>query len=221
MAEAETAQEFFEQRQGDWPPRSADAAMYTRGRAVSVVSDEDRQDIRQSLVGDEEAYARIIGRYQPKIAAQMWRFSRDAAVVEELVQEAFVEAYLSLGKFKGRAPLLHWLRKIATRVGYRYWRKRTREQGRREALARRADELVPPQGTSPSEAGEYLHTLLAQLPVEDRLVLTLHYFEARDTREIAERMGWTRSLVKVRAHRARKKLKTLLEEAGYGRQKPS
>ncbi len=185
---------------------------------MSVVSEEDRRDIHQSLVGDEEAYARIIERYQPKIAAQMWRFSRDAAVVEELVQEAFVEAYLSLGKFKGRAPLLHWLRKIATRVGYRYWRKKSREQNRREVLAQRGQELVPPAHASPSEAGEYLHVLLAQLPAEDRLVLTLHYFEACDTREIAERMGWTRSLVKVRAHRARKKLRRLLEEAGYGRQ---
>ena len=188
---------------------------------MSVVSDEDRRDIHQSLVGDEEAYARIISRYQSKIAAQMWRFSRDAAVVEELVQEAFVEAYLSLGKFKERAPLLHWLRKIATRVGYRFWRNRSREQERRKALAQHAEELVPPQGASPSEAGEYLHLLLAQLPAEDRIVLTLHYFEACDTREIAERMGWTRSLVKVRAYRARKKLRTLLEEAGYGPQKPA
>ena len=188
---------------------------------MSVVSDEDRRDIHQSLVGDEEAYARIIDRYQSKIASQMWRFSRDAAVVEELVQEAFVEAYLSLGKFKGRAPLLHWLRKIATRVGYRFWRNRSREQERREALARHAEELLPPQIASPSEAGEYLHVLLAQLPAEDRIVLTLHYFEACDTREIAERMGWTRSLVKVRAYRARKKLRTLLEEAGYGPQKPA
>jgi len=46
----------------------------------------------------------------------------------------------------------------------------------------------------------------------------LHYFEGCDTREIAERVGWTRSLVKVRAFRARKKLKALLEEAGYGRE---
>ncbi len=188
---------------------------------MSEVSDEDWRDIHQSLVGDEEAYARIIDRYQSKIAAQMWRFSRDAAVVEELVQEAFVEAYLSLGKFKGRAPLLHWLRKIATRVGYRHWRKRSREQDRREVLAQHAEELVPPQSASPSEAGEYLHVLLAQLPAEDRIVLTLHYFEACDTREIAERMGWTRSLVKVRAHRARKKLRSLLEEAGYARQGPA
>ena len=188
---------------------------------MSVVSEDDRRDIHQSLVGDEEAYARIIERYQPKIAAQMWRFSRDAAVVEELVQEAFVEAYLSLGKFKGRAPLLHWLRKIATRVGYRYWRKKSREQDRREVLAQRGRELAPPPDPSPSEAGEYLHVLLARLPAEDRLVLTLHYFEACGTREIAERMGWTRSLVKVRAHRARKKLRKLLEEAGYGRQEPA
>lgn len=183
---------------------------------ASVVSEEDRRDIAESLIGDEAAYARLVSRYEADIAKQMWRFSRDARVVEELAQEAFVEAYLSLSKFKGRAPFLHWLRTIATRVGYKYWRRKARDKERQEALITQAD-LAPPklEAATPSEAGEYLHRILAQLPPDDRLVLTLHYFEGCNTREIAERMGWSRSLVKVRAHRARKKLKTMLEEAGY------
>ena len=184
---------------------------------MSSDTDEDRRDIRQSLHGDEEAYARLIARYQPIIAGQMWRFSRDATIVEELVQEVFVEAYLSLKRFAGRAPFEHWLRRIATRVGYRHWKRKARDRGRREALAQRGAEILgAPHDASPSEAGEFLHVLLERLPADDRLVLTLHYFEACNTREIAERMGWTRSLVKVRAHRARKKLRAFLEEAGYG-----
>jgi len=48
--------------------------------------------------------------------------------------------------------------------------------------------------------------------------LTLFYFEECDVREISARSGWNRALVKVRLHRARKKLKSLLEEAGMGRE---
>ena len=66
------------------------------------------------------------------------------------------------------------------------------------------------------EAAERLYGLLGQLPPQERVVLTLYYFEECGTREIAERMGWSRSLVKVRAHRARKKLRKLMEQ-GTGR----
>jgi RNA polymerase sigma-70 factor (ECF subfamily) len=180
------------------------------------VSIEDRRDIEASLRGDERAYGRLVDRYQSLIAAQMWRFSRDPAIVEELVQEAFVECYLGLAKFRGQSPLLHWLRRIATRVGYRHWKLKARERRNDEALANEpANRSVPPVNPAPAEAAEWLHRILAQLPPEDRLVLTLHYFEDLDMNDIAERMGWTRSLAKVRAFRARKRLRRLLEEAGY------
>lgn len=183
---------------------------------ASPVSDDDRRDIDASLGGDEAAYARLVGRYQHLVGAQMWRFSRDPVVVEELVQEAFVECYMSLARFRGRAPFLHWLRRIATRVGYRHWKRKARDQRRREALDQQGPpEPVLPEEPAPSEAAELLHGLFERLPPEDRLVLTLHYFEELDMNEIAERMGWTRSLAKVRAFRARKKLRAMLEDAGY------
>ena len=58
----------------------------------------------------------------------MWRFTRDRVQWEELVHDVFVEAYLSLRSYRGEAPLLHWLRKIATRVGYRWWKHRNRQK---------------------------------------------------------------------------------------------
>ncbi len=183
---------------------------------ASPVSDEDSRDIEASLRGDEVAYARLIRRYQAAVTAQMWRFSRDPLVVEELVQEVFVECYMSLAKFRGRAPFLHWLRRIATRVGYRHWKRKARDRRRRESLDRQPPpEPALPEDLTPSEAGEVLHALFERLPPEDRLVLTLHYFDELDMNEIAERMGWSRSLAKVRAFRARKKLRALLEESGY------
>ena len=177
------------------------------------VSGEDARDIEASLRGDERAFARIVERYQGLIATQMWRFSRDPMVVEELVQEAFVECYIGLAKFRGQSPFLHWLRRIATRVGYRYWKLKARDRRKEEALALEPGiRAALPVNLAPAEAAAWLHRLLEQLPPEDRLVLTLHYFEDLDMNGIAERMGWTRTLAKVRAFRARKRLKALMED---------
>ena len=179
--------------------------------------DSDILDIKASLTGDEDAYRRLVNRYEARISAQMWRFTRDRRELEELVQDVFVEAYLSLKSYKAAAPFEHWLRRIATRTGYRFWKKSARERQRRNILME-GDyrQTIRQEDQSPSEAAEALHKLLELLPPKDRLVLTLFYFEDLNVEEIADRTGWTRTLVKVRSHRARKKLKTLLEQAGFG-----
>ncbi|HSR10222.1 MAG TPA: sigma-70 family RNA polymerase sigma factor [Thermodesulfobacteriota bacterium] len=186
---------------------------------AETISERDQRDIAASLNGDGEAYARLVRNYQEVVAAQMRRFTRDPAALQELMQEVFVEAFMSLKGFRARAPFLHWLRRVATRVGYRHWksqaRKRYREEPLTEAELRRA---AAPADLSPSEAGEVLHRLLATLSSPDRLVLTLFYFEECDSKEIAGRTGWNNTLIKVRLHRARKKLKALLNEAGIGRE---
>ncbi len=180
-----------------------------------TISVLDQRDIAASLKGDGEAYARLVRHYQGQVAAQMWRFTRDPAVLEELVQEVFIEAYFSLKGFRGHAPFLHWLRRVATRVGYRHWKSQVRKRNREESFTETTLQVAAaPTDLSPFKAAEALYGLLAKLPSQDRLVLTLFYFEERDTNEIADRTGWNRALVKVRLHRARKKLEALLNEAG-------
>lgn len=185
---------------------------------MAAVTEEDQRDIRDSLAGDDNAYARLVERYEPQIFPQMWRFTRDRAVLDELVQDVFVEVYLNLRKFRGEAPFLYWVRRIATRVGYRHWKLQGRARKRHELLERNAGMVLPVvQEVTPSEAGEALYALLECLPPKDRLVLTMYYFEDCDTRAIAEHTGWNLTLVRVRIHRACKKLRTLLTGAGYGR----
>ena len=110
---------------GDWLPGPAATdclqgwAVARKQRVPSPVTLADEQDIRAALGGDEDAFERIVSRYQPAVFSQMWHFSRDRDTVEELVQEVFIEVFANLAKFKGRAPFLHWVRRIATRVGYR------------------------------------------------------------------------------------------------------
>ncbi len=171
----------------------------------------DWQDILACLNGDEDSYVRLVRRYETQITKLMWRFSRDPAVCEELVQDVFVEAYYSLKSYRGKAPLIHWLRKIGVRVGYRYWKEQAKTKSVVSLQDFDAIEAKQADAVDPAEAAEILHALLARLPAADRLVLTLMYFEQYSTKDIAKRMGWTRARVKMRAHRARKKIKTIAE----------
>jgi RNA polymerase sigma-70 factor (ECF subfamily) len=186
---------------------------------VGTVDETDRRDIAASLGGDEAAFARLIRRHEPAVAALAWRFTRDLAEREELVQDVFVEAYFGLDGFRGDAPLEHWLRRIATRVGYRFWKRRS-QRGREAPLAD-LDPPAPPGETDPAAAGAAVQALLSRLPPPERLVLTLMYFDDCSVQEIAGRMGWSRAMVKMRAHRARRRLKAiaqrehLLERLGW------
>lgn len=183
--------------------------------SFSNSQDDDFRDVRASQEGDPAAYGRLVERYEDTISRQMWRFTRDPVDHRELVQEVFVDAYLSLNSFRFKAPWLHWLRKVATRRGYQYWKRTTHEREARRAL----DRVDWPQwnaGTtleqlSAKEAADKVHQLLTQLPPRDRLVLTLLYLEELSVDDISKRLDWSRSMVKVQAYRARKKLRRLLE----------
>ena len=184
----------------------------SRNRAVPLAM--DLEDIRQSRNGDSEAYRRLIERYQGYIGRMLWRFSRDLRVHEELVQDVFVEAYLSLDRYRGKAPFVNWLSRIATRVGYRYWKQIDRRNKRESFTLEEWDQLPcdSPEKMDASQAAALVHQLLGQLPPRDRLVLTLRYLQDCDVAETAQRTGWTKSMVKVQTWRARKKLEKLFTE---------
>jgi RNA polymerase sigma-70 factor (ECF subfamily) len=178
----------------------------------------DLDDVRQTRRGDPEAYRRLIERHQGSVARILWRFSRDRGVHEELVQDVFVEAYLSLAGYHGKAPFEHWLARIATRVGYRYWKQKARRQGTESFDLQEWDKAVgdgpATAALEPDNAGALLHQILAQMTPRDRLVLTLRYLEQCDVVETARRTGWTKTMVKVQTLRARNRLRKLIEQSG-------
>ena len=178
----------------------------------------DLEDIRLARRGDGDAYRRLVERHQEHVARLLWRFSRDLAIHEELVQDVFVEAYLSLSGYRGKAPFAHWLTRIATRVGYRYWKEKARRKQAEPVsvqdweAATESDSV--PASLEPDQAAELLHRVFEQLAPRDRLVLTLRYLEQCDVVEPARRTGWTKTLVKVQTMRARNRLRKLLERSG-------
>jgi RNA polymerase sigma-70 factor (ECF subfamily) len=184
--------------------------------ARGEVDAAELEDIRRSRQGDSDAYRRLIERHQEHVSGILWRFSRDRLVHEELVQDVFVETYLSLASYRAKAPFAHWLSRIATRVGYRHWKQMARRRERESFTLDEWDQMPdePAERIDPSEAASLVHRLLAQLRPRDRLVLTLRYLEGCDVAETAHRTGWTKSMVKVQTLRAMKKLEKLVGPAG-------
>ncbi|MGC8643179.1 MAG: RNA polymerase sigma factor [Isosphaeraceae bacterium] len=121
-----------------------------------------------------------------------------------------VEAYFSLPGYSARAPLSHWLRRIATRVGYRHWKCR-RRAARLVALPLELAARGEPAGDREATR-EALDAVLQRLSPRDRLVVTLLYLEEHTVAETAVLTGWSQTMVKVQAFRARRKLRTLLQD---------
>ena len=186
-----------------------------RSGRIALVENTDWLDVKASVQGDEDAYERLVRRYEKQITGLLWRFTRDPVQCEELVQQVFVEAYFSLKTYRGDAPLLHWLRRIATRTGYKFWREKAREPQEMPLpdfeIMEQIEAQEEEERIDPAEAAAVLQALLARLPAPDRLVLTLLYFERCGTQEIAEQMGWSRAKVKTQALRARRKMKEIAE----------
>jgi RNA polymerase sigma-70 factor (ECF subfamily) len=192
---------------------SAGAVKTTDDPVRGVQLDEaDGSHCRQCAAGDGDGCTRLFKRHEPKIARQMWRFSRDRAVHAELVQEVFVQAYLSLHRYRPTsAPFEHWLARIATRVGYRFWKHQARRK-RTESLHGLTLAAPASAAGDAEEAAQTLHDLLAQLPAADRLVLTLMYFDECNISEIAGRTGWNQAMTKMRLYRARRRLRRIIEQ---------
>lgn len=188
-----------------------------RGGSMGPASTEADQ-IDQARQGDPDAYQWLIERHQGHVGRILWRFSRDRRVHEELVQDVFVEAYLSLSTYSGTAPFEHWLARIATRVGYRYWKETARQRQFETFSVEEWDEVAGGQDVletlEPDRAATLLYRLLEQLPPRDRLVLTLRYLEECDVATTARRTGWSKAMVKVQTLRARNKLRKLIEQSG-------
>ena len=127
----------------------------------------------------------------------------------------FLRAYRKLSGFRGEAPFEHWLATLTVSVCYDYLRK---ERRHRENLAYNVEtserrDVGADESLSARRAKELLDWAMRQLEPEDQLVLTLLELEERSIREIADVTGWGESKVKVRAFRARAKLKLIIEES--------
>jgi RNA polymerase sigma-70 factor (ECF subfamily) len=173
----------------------------------------DEQLVEAALGGDDRAYAELVDRHQGRVFAVAARFAGNAAELEDICQEVFVQAYFKLKQYRRDSPFEHWLMRITTHKCYDYLRKRRRGAGSIsiDAMLESGHEPAAPQPTGPHPDLERLHAALAALSPKERLVVTLLELEERSLQEISDLTGWSVGNVKVRAFRARAALRQQME----------
>ncbi len=175
---------------------------------------EDERLITATLGGDDEAFARIVGRHKRQVFRIASRFAHDRNELEDICQDVFIKAYEKLKTFRHDAPFEHWLARITVRTCYDALRRR-----RLHNVHTSTDSLpfeMRDHAEETRQAAQRAHELLSRglekLRPEERLVITLLELEERSVREVAALTGWSEANVKVRAYRARKALRKSLEE---------
>ena len=179
--------------------------------------------VRRVLAGDIEAFAAIVKAHERWIAADLSR-RLPPQDVQEVAQDTFVRAFRSLPSYRGDAPFRIWLLRIARHAAMDFWRKRYRRRDRSFADLddssllhvedlRQAD-LAGQQADRDAQesAREWLEAALHHLSPDDRAVITLVELENCSMEDAARRLGCGLSAIKVRAFRARRRLKTILED---------
>ena len=178
----------------------------------------DKELITAVLEGDASSFEPLVTRYQPRVFATARRYARREDEVADIVQEIFIKAYQKLSTYRAEAPFEHWLMRMAVRTCYDFLRKhqRNREYNVTEISDEENDwlENVGDEGlereTDQAAAKALVERLLEGLSPDFRLVITLLEIEEKSVKEIADLTGWSGSLVKVRAYRARNQMRKML-----------
>lgn len=170
--------------------------------------------------GEDSAARALVDRLYPLVIRIVRSHLPRRAAEEDLAQEVFVKLFARLDQYEPRAevPFEHWVSRLAVRTCLDALRaERRRPEWRVSDLSEEQaawvefmlrDAAVEPAADAEA-ARAAVEQLLAQLPADDRLVLGLLDLEQRSVKEIASLTGWSRALVKVRAFRARRKLRAL------------
>ncbi len=193
---------------------------------------EDHEIIARVLGGDVDAFETLLVRYRTPVRRIVSRHVPGDAV-EEVVQDAFVRAYRSLPHFRAGGGFAPWLSGIAMRASTDYWRRRYRDREVPESALGEAHQQWMARVAFASandafcrdhdqrEAREVLDRALDRLTPEERMVIHLVYLEELSGKEAARQLGWSVANVKVRAFRARNKLRKWLSAAvGSGKENP-
>ena len=175
-----------------------------------------RELVAGALRQDEDAARELVRALYPLVAKLVRAHRPTRSAEEDLCQMIFIKIMQKLSQYSGKVPLEHWVSRIAINTCINQIKAEKARPELREAdlseeqaavvqnMAATSDELAPGRSFASRELVE--HLMKALKPAE-RLVIDLLYLQQRSVAEIQRIAGWSSALVKVRAFRARQKMK--------------
>ena len=171
--------------------------------------------------GDQVAGKALIDAFYPFVISLIRKHVAEFETVEDLTQQTFVRCFSKANQWKMDKPLEPWLARIAINICRDHYRsRRTKFELRWSDLSEHEQTALEAVSQTPEAGADVLNEesralmfrLLDSLSADDRMVLSMLYLENQTFDQIAKVSGWSRTLVKVRAFRARGKLRKAFEK---------
>jgi RNA polymerase sigma-70 factor (ECF subfamily) len=171
---------------------------------------DEKHLIEKASQGDKAAFTALVRQYQNRIFAFIMRMTANRESALDLTQDTFLAAYQNLAGFRKEASFSTWLFTIAANKTRNYLRRSSREIEMPEGYDVASDDTRPDIDFEKKQTQELLLAAVAGLPVKQRAVFNLRYFEQLKFHEIARIQGTSVSAVKTNFAEALVKLKKKL-----------
>ena len=178
-------------------------------------TEPDEYYIEQTLNGNVNAFAFLVEKYKHMVYTLTIRIVKNKEEAEEVSQDSFVKAFKNLDKFKGESKFSTWIYKIAYYTSLDVLKK-----NKRFVNSENIDDFNEGDLENMQDALEYLHEnerkkvindALLRLNEDERIILTLYYFEELPVKEISKVVNLSEDNIKTKLFRSRKKLTTILK----------
>lgn len=174
---------------------------------------EDEILVRRLKEGQYEAFDRLYEKYKNLVIRTAYLITGNQSDSEDAAQETFVKVYLHISELKNDAGFKPWMMQILVRTAYRSGKKKSREipDDEIESLMEHQTVLSPLGQMIKWEEAGMLSRAVATLPIKQRTVVVLYYYNELSVSEIAKLLACREGTVKSRLHMARKFLRGKLE----------
>jgi RNA polymerase sigma-70 factor (ECF subfamily) len=184
----------------------------------------DRSILDKASRGESAALGAVVTALRPHIEKQLLRYPLSDEDRQDVMQSTLVQIIRRIGSFRGDSSFSTWLFRVTANEALMLMRSQRRHRarlvegldledlGRLPAANDAAEGDRADTNAVQSERDERVRRALAELPLEYRDVVSLHYHQDLGLQEIADRLGSTESAVRSRLHRARARLRTLLRD---------
>ena len=175
----------------------------------------DEHYIDKTLLGDTNAFAYLVDKYKDMVFTLAIKIVKNRELAEEVSQYAFLKAFKYLPKFKGDSKFSTWLYKIAYNTSLDSIKKNV-NQYNNVAIDEITVNYISSvetilDGIEREERAEIINNCLEQLPEDEKAILLFFYFKELSLKEIVEVTSMSETNIKVKLHRARKKLLSIVK----------
>ena len=176
---------------------------------------DEKYHIDRIKAGDKEAFSWVVDRYKDLVYTVCLRMLSEREEAGDAAQEVFIKSFRSIQSFREQSKFSTWIYRIAYNHCISEIRKKVKVIDLVDEMPEEEEkdkELNGLEALSREERTRYLQLALEALPETDAVVVTLFYYEELSLEEIAEVTGLTSGNIRIKLHRSRKKMHTVLSD---------